>query len=192
MTSAQALQPNLNLRLFLSKRKGVIKQSLVNTDLVAHCLLQFLKNLVRREGVEVAGALVSGARFFSFQYILRKFPESPPSPPSFHYSRLTSQSLQAWLPVRHRIQELPRTLYSQSICHPSASQYLLLVPFYNHRALCTGTPLHSCLQTCDHATDESGHTLQPNSTFLWKVKSESVLRFPICVQQRTKDNSPKV
>lgn len=136
---------------------GVIKQSLINTDLVAHFLLQVLRNLVQQEAVEVAGALGSEARFFSFQYILHKFLESPLSPPWFHYSHLTSRFLQAWLPVHHWIQELLRTLYSQSICHPSVSQYLLLVPFYNHTVLYIGTPRHSCLQICDHATDESGN-----------------------------------
>ena len=169
-----------------------MKQSLINTDLVAHCLLQFLKNLVQQEGVEVAGALVWAVRSFSFQCILRKFPESPPSPPWSRYSHLTSRFLQAWLLVHHWIQELLRTLYSQSVRPPSASQCLLPAPFYSRTAPCTGTPRHSWLQTCDHATAEAGCTLQSNLTFLRKVNSESVLRFLIHVQQGIKDNSPKV
>lgn len=169
-----------------------MKQSLINTDLVAHCLLQFLKDLGQQEGVEVAGALVWEARSFSFQYILRKFPESLPSPLSSRYSHLTSQFLQAWLPVHHWIQERLRTLCSQSICPPGASQCPLPAPSYSRTAPGTGTPRHSWLQTWDHATAEAGCTLQSTLTFLREVNSECVRRLLIHLQQETKHQSPKV
>ena len=131
-----------------------MKQSLVNTDLVAHCLLQFLKDLGQQEGVEVAGALVWEARSFSFQYILRKFPESLPSPLSSRYSHLTSRFLQAWPPGHHWIQERLRTPCSQSVCPPRAGQCLRRAPFYSRTAPGTGIPPRSWLQTRDHATAE--------------------------------------